>query len=500
MILRPYQQESINAVLTKWENEFDRLLGVAPTGSGKTIKFAHIASHRAETGRVLILAHRDELIDQARDRLFDACGLCTSKEKADDHADLDAGVVVGSVQTLSRNHRLQRFKSDHFDTVIVDEAHHTLADSYLRILNHFDHSKVLGVTATPDRGDRRSLARYYEDIAFDISLLDLIREGFLCPIRIKTVPLRIDISKVGMRAGDYSEEEVAQAIEPLMHELADAICLHVADRKTLIFLPLVRTADQFATILRAHGLAAEAVCGESPDRKEILSRFASGATGFLCNAMLLVEGYDCPSVDCVICLRPTTIRSLYAQMVGRGTRIHPDKENLLLLDFLWLSRTHDLIGPASLIAKDEVHAAEITAALRKTNGDLLEAERAVQAAREAALAHKIVARRELDGSEVDLLELAHRWNAPDIVDYVPSFAWERRQATDKQIEILQRNGVDITLVRDRGHASLLLSGLFAFKEREPATDKQKWFCHYHGHLNPWTLTKREAARWIGAHK
>jgi len=155
-----------------------------------------------------------------------------------------------------------------------------------------------------------------------------------------------------------------------LHELADAICMHVAERKTLIFTPLVRTADQFAEILRAHGLAAESICGESPDRKGILGRFASGETGVLCNAMLLTEGYDEPSIDCVICLRPTAIRSLYAQMVGRGTRTLDGKENLLLLDFLWLSRVHDLVGPASLIAKDEAEAVEIRAQLRTTNGDL----------------------------------------------------------------------------------------------------------------------------------
>jgi superfamily II DNA or RNA helicase len=476
--------------------EFDRLLGVAPTGSGKTIKFAHIANARAQTGRVLIMAHRDELIDQARNKLFKACKLLTSKEKALDYADMDAGVVVGSVQTLSRNSRLQRFATDHFQTVIVDEAHRTLADSYLRILNHFDHAKVLGLTATPDRGDRRSLGRYYEDIAFEISLLDLIKDGWLCPIRIKTVPLQIDISKVGMRAGDYSEEEVGQAIEPMLHELAEAICANVGERKTLIFTPLVRTADQFATILRAHGLAAESVCGESSDRKEILSRFASGQTGVLCNAMLLVEGYDCPSIDCVICLRPTTIRSLYAQMVGRGTRIHPSKENLLVLDFLWLSREHNLVRPAALIAKDEMHAAVIEAQLRKTNGDLLQAERAVQAEREAALARKLEVRRKQKGDEVDLLELAQRWQAPDIIGYSPTFRWERQPVTEKQIAILEYNGVDSALVQNRGRASVILSSLFAFKEREPATEKQRNYCRYLGHPTPQNLTKREAGRWI----
>jgi superfamily II DNA or RNA helicase len=499
MILRDYQQQSIEAVLAKW-NEFDRLLGVAPTGSGKTTKFAHIANTRARTGRVLILAHRDELIDQAREKLFQACGLLTSKEKAEDYADPDAGVVVASVQTLSRNSRLQRFATDHFRTVIVDEAHHTLAESYLRILSHFGAAKVLGVTATPDRGDRRSLGQFYEDIAFEISLLDLIKDHWLCPIRIKTVPLQIDISKVGMRGGDYAEEEIAQALEPMLHELAEAICVNVAERKTLIFTPLVRTADQFAAILRAHGLAAESVCGESADRKEILSRFASGQTGVLCNAMLLIEEYDQPGIDCIFCLRPTTIRSLYAQMVGRGTRIHPGKENLLLLDFLWLSREHNLVRPASLIAKDETHATEIEAQLRKTNGDLLQAENAVQAEREAALARKLEARREQQGSEVDLLELARHWQAPDIVDYEPTFRWERKEPTAKQVEILQYNGVDLALIQNRGHAAVLLSSLFGFKEREPATEKQKSYCRFLGHPNPKNLTKREAGRWIQERK
>jgi superfamily II DNA or RNA helicase len=499
MELRPYQSQAVNSVLSKW-TEFDRLLGVAPTGSGKTIVFGNVSKERIKTGRVLILAHRDELLDQAQNKLWRACQLGSSKEKANDHADLDAAVVVASVQTLSRNNRLGRFSSDHFRTVIVDEAHRTLAESYLRILNHFNGAQALGVTATPDRGDARSLSRFYQDIAFEISLLDLIRERWLCPIRIKTVPLEIDISKVGMRGGDYSEEELAIALEPLLQELAQAIRLHVADRKTLIFLPLVRSSYQFAEILRQHGLAAEAICGESPDRKEILQQFTSGETRVLCNAMLLVEGYDEPSIDCVICLRPTTIRSLYAQMVGRGTRIWDGKENLLLLDFLWLSRTHNLVQPASLIAKTEEEQEQIAQALAQGNGDLLQAVVDATAAREAALARRLKAQREAHGSEIDLLELAQRWQAPDIVNYRPTFGWECKEPTEKQMAFLVRNGVEPALIRSRGHASVMLSSLFAFKDREPATEKQKRYCSYLGHPHPWELTKPEAARWIAAHR
>ena len=495
LTLRPYQQQAVDGVFAAW-SEFDRVLGVAPTGSGKTIKFAHIAKRRAQTGRVLILAHRDELLDLARDKISRAVGLLADKDKADDYASLESDIVVASVQTLSRRDRLLRFPRDHFVTVIIDEAHRSLADSYQRILTHFDHAKVLGVTATPDRGDRRSLSRFYEDIAFEISLTDLIRAGWLCPIKIKTVPLQIDITEVGIRGGDYSEEELAEALAPAPQELAEAIKEHAGDRKTLVFLPLVRTSYQFANILREHGLAAEAICGESADRKEILERFSNGETQLLCNAMLLVEGYDCPSIDCVVCLRPTTIRSLFAQQVGRGTRIHSGKENLLLLDFLWLSREHNLVRPASLIAKDEVEQSELEAQLGAADGDLLEAESLASAEREAALKACLDERRRERGSEVDLLELADRWHAPDLLDYVPTFAWERAEPTAKQIDVLRRHGIDLALVGDRGHASALISALFAHLETVPATDKQKRYLRFLGHPNPEGLTKRAAGRAI----
>jgi superfamily II DNA or RNA helicase len=446
------------------------------------------------------LAHRDELIDQARDKIACAVGLVADKEKASERARLDASLVVGSVQTLSRSERLSRFPQNHFATVIIDEAHRSLAVSYQRILEYFSGAKVLGVTATPDRGDKRSLANYFEAVAFEITLTDMIKTGWLCPIRIKTVPLEIEISQVGIRAGDYSDEELATAIEPILQELAQAIEEHAATRKTLIFLPLVRTSYLFADILQAQGMAAEAICGESPSRKEILTRFKSGRIQFLCNAMLLTEGYDEPSIDCVVCLRPTTIRSLFAQMTGRGTRIFEGKDDLLLLDFLWLSREHNLVRPFSLIARDEKEAREIEAQLSKADGDLLQAESNAQAAREAALKRRLEQQRQRDDSEVDLLELANHWQALDIVNYVPTFGWERKPLSEKQVAILQSNGVDLALVQNRGHASVILSSLFAFKEREPATEKQKWFCHWHGHPNPWGLTKREAGRWIAEHQ
>src|SRR5260221_3725792 len=497
--LRDSQEAAVNAVVTKWD-EADRLLGVGPTGSGKPHIFTAIAEQRRSAGPVLILAHRDELLEQARSKIAAMTDLIIGKEQAENWADLSADVVVASVQSLSQRHRLERFAPDHFRTVIVDEAKRTLGDSYLRILEYCGETKVVGVTATRDRADRRSLSRYYEAIAFEISLIQLIQEKWLCPIKVKTVPLAIDIRSVAMRAGDYSDSELAAALEPVLRELASSIKEHAAERKSLVFLPLVRTAYQLAGILREYGLAAEAIDGQSPDRKEILARFHSGQTRFLCNAMLLTEGYDEPSVDCIIPLRPTVVRSLYSQQIGRGTRTSPGKANLLIVDFLWLSREHDLVKAPSLIAKDQKEQAEIEAQLERADGDLLIAESLALSEREAALGRRLDERRHEQGSEIDLLELATRWHAPDIIGYQPTFDWERKPWSEKQGAILKRNGVDLGLVQNRGHAAALLTSLFAYLEHEPATQTQKRYCHFLGHPDPWQLTKREANRWIAQHK
>jgi superfamily II DNA or RNA helicase len=500
MELRPYQQEAVNSVLTKWD-EFDRLLGVAPTGSGKTIKFAHIANARLQTGRVLILGHRDELIDHARDKLFRACALLSSKEKAADYADLDAGVVVASVQTLSRKARRERFPRDHFRSLIVDEAHHVPADSYQRILGHFAGTKVLGVTATPDRSDLRSLGAYFYDVAFEISLVDLIKAGYLCRVKVQTVPIEIDLSGVSVRAGDFSGEELGARLEPVLEDVADAIIEHAPARKTLVFVPLVRIADQFAQILRNRtGMAAEMVSGACSDRAEKLARFSSGETQVLVNAMLLTEGYDEPSIDCIVPLRPTKIRSLYAQMVGRGTRIHPGKENLLLLDFLWISERHNLAQPVDLIAGDGIEGQAIKGVLEEAEGDLVSAQ---SLQRDRALARQIAANAKRSGEIRDLLDLVDvciAYQAPELERWTPTMRWHREYLTEKQRAFLVRKRIDLGAVQNRGHASAIIDAVIRYEESIPATEKQKNYCAWLRHPNPWQLTKREPVAWIEAHK
>lgn len=185
MELRPYQTEARDAILRSWASGIRKTLLVLPTGCGKTIVFAKVIEERVRNGgNVLVLAHREELLNQASDKLERTTGLKTALEKAESTS-LDSwfNVTVGSVQTLQNPRRLEQFSSDHFDTIIVDEAHHAVSPSYRRVLDHFKNAKILGVTATADRGDKRNLGELFETISYEYTLPRAIREGYLCPIK-----------------------------------------------------------------------------------------------------------------------------------------------------------------------------------------------------------------------------------------------------------------------------------------------------------------------------
>ncbi len=312
--LRPYQKEAFQKVLSEWsENNRLRTLLVLPTGCGKTIVFSKIIEERVSQGdRVLVLTHRGELLEQAADKLYKSTKLKCAVEKAEESC---IGswyrVVVGSVQSLMRDKRLSQFASDYFDTIIIDEAHHCLSDGYQKVLSHFGNSKVCGVTATPDRSDRRNLGQYFESLAYQYSLPQAIKDGYLSPIKAMTLPLKIDISSVGMQNGDYKAGELGTALDPYLYSIADEMINNCKGRKTVVFLPLVKTSQKFKDILNEKGFNAVEVNGESSDRAQVLEDFDKGKYDVLCNSMLLTEGWDCPSVDCVIVLRPTKSRSLY---------------------------------------------------------------------------------------------------------------------------------------------------------------------------------------------
>lgn len=402
MELRPYQREAIEAIQEEWNRGVRTTLLVLPTGCGKTIVFCKLAQGLVRHGeRVLILAHRGELLDQAADKMKKATGLGCAVEKAEQTC---IGswfrVVVGSVQTLMGPKRLQQFAPDYFDTIIVDEAHHAISKSYQTVLQHFSGANVLGVTATPDRGDMKDLGTFFESLAYEYTLPQAIRSGYLCPIKALTIPLKLDISSVSISSGDFKAGDIGTALDPYLEQIATEMTMYCSGRKTVVFLPLIKTSQKFRDILIEHGFRAAEVNGESDDRAQILEAFDRGEYDVLCNSMLLTEGWDCPTVDCIVVLRPTKIRALYCQMVGRGTRLAEGKTHLLLLDFLWMTTRHDLCRPAALIAEDEEVGQQMTKNLEDKAGeewDIVAAEEQAEQdtvrKREEALAEQLALMR-----------------------------------------------------------------------------------------------------------
>lgn len=468
--------------------------------SGKTRIFSDIARDQVAKGdRVLILAHRDELLSQAQDKLHKFTGLGSAKEKAESTSltppECWYRVVVGSVQTLQRDKRLDKFSEDYFDTIIVDEAHHILADGYQKVLGHFPKAKVLGVTATADRGDKKNLGQYFDTLAYEYTLPEAIRDGYLVPIKALTIPLQLDISKVGTQNGDYKTGDLGNALEPYLDQIAAEISEQCKARKTVIFLPLVKTAKKMRDILIAHGMDAVEVNGETPpeERKAILENFEKSEHQVLCNAMLLTEGWDCPSVDCVIMLRPTQIRGLYTQVVGRGLRPSPGKKDLLILDFLWMTERHSLCRPAHLIAKSDDIAEKITKRIEESGDalDIIEAEEKAEKdavkEREDKLAKELESMKHRKRALVDPLQFELSIQSEDLANYEPSFGWEMNPPSEKQLAALEKMGIFPDEVDCMGKAARILDKLSARRAAGLTTPKQIRFLESRGfkHVGTW---------------
>ena len=499
--LRPYQQQARDRIHAEWDAGHTRTLLVLPTGTGKTIVFASVAADQVRAGdRVLILAHRGELLEQAADKLQRSTGLVSAVEKAESTC-LDSWfrVVVGSVQTLQRTARLERFPQDYFGTIIIDEAHHAITDGYRRILDYFSGAKVLGVTATPDRGDMRNLGEVFDSLAFEYKLTDAIKEGYLCRILAQTVPLQLDISSVTLSGGDYAVADLGTALDPYLEQIAAEMARRCKSRKTVVFLPLIKTSQKFRDLLNTYSFRAAEVNGQSDDRRQVLADFDAGKYNVLCNSMLLTEGWDCPSVDCVVVLRPTKVRSLYSQMVGRGTRLSPGKTDLLLLDFLWMTDKHELCRPADLVCEDRTVARQMTEHLAETGcpEDIEEAaaqaSEDVVAQREEALAKQLEEQRRKKAKLVDPLQYEMSIQAEDLAGYVPAFGWEAGPPSEQQTAALEKLGILPDAVESAGKAALLLDRLNKRRDEGLTTPKQIRCLEKYGfqHVGTWSF---EAAR------
>lgn len=348
--LRAYQSEAIAAVLAARRRGVRRMVVCLPTGAGKTVIFAALA--RMARRQVLVLAHREELLAQARDKLAAALGEepgspLVAIERGSERAPREARVLVASIRSLHEERLGRVLRGRDFGLIVYDECHHAAAEDNLRVLRQlgaFDADwtgTLLGFTATTARGDGRGLDVAFEEIVYSRTLPDLIDAGFLVPLRGFRVSTNADLRRIGGSGLDFPEEELAEAVDVEERNalVARSIQELARDRRTVVFCVTVRHARHLAQALNAIGVPAGLVHGAMPPERRAaeLAAFRSGRLQVLTNVGVLTEGFDDPEVSCVAMARPTRSAGLYAQCVGRGTRLAPGKKDCLVLDFVDLS-------------------------------------------------------------------------------------------------------------------------------------------------------------------
>lgn len=527
MKLRPYQQEAADKVLESFK-EHDSALVVLPTGTGKTVLFSRIIEDH-DWGRCLVLAHREELIRQAAEKIEAVSGYAPDIEMAGEYADRSMfhrnPVVVSSIQTQSRG-RMERFNPDQFGLLIIDEAHHAPANTYKRTIAHYRQNtgcKILGVTATPDRADEAALGQVFESVPYVYELSDAIREGWLVPVRQRVVHVHgLDLSSVRTTAGDLNAGDLSKIMEEesVAHEIAHPAYELVGGRKALVFAVTVRQAEMIAEVLNRHEPeCARWVCGKTPkhERAQTLRDFTAGRFRFLVNVGVFTEGFDEPGIEVIVMGRPTKSRALYSQMVGRGTRplgglvddqpsagerrdaiANSPKPFVEVIDFVGNSGRHKLVTTADILggkyddevietAKQNLQNAEqgndVSEALEKAF-EAIERRKADERRRRMAV---IATAKYEVGGEVDPF---------DLLDITPQVArgWDRvKKPSARMVEVLEKNGVDCRNI-SYTHASQLIGEMKRRRENGVCTLRQAKLLSAHGYES--NLSFAEASRVI----
>ncbi len=338
--LRDYQQEALKTVQNAFKKGISNQLIVLPTGSGKTIIMASIARH-FDT-KVLLLAHREELIKQAKEKFklywpTADIGICKAKQN-----EISKQIVIGSVQSCYQPKRLKQLKEQNFDILMIDEAHHTESSSYQKIIVELgfkdDPSKLLlGVTATPDRADKKNLGDTFDKIVFSRSIGSMIRAGYLPPVIGRRLLTTCSLKGVKSKFGDFIAKQLSHAVNTTDRNqfIVDKYKEHASNRKAVAFCVDVAHTKALAATFKKNGVKAAPVWGTMPkeDRERVLKKLHTGTLNVVTSCELLTEGFDEETISAIIMARPTKSKSLYIQMVGRGLRKHPTKENCLVLDF-----------------------------------------------------------------------------------------------------------------------------------------------------------------------
>lgn len=546
MKLRPYQQAASRAVIESWK-ECNSVLVVMPTGTGKTVLFSD-TTRRMFPHKVLVLAHRAELIHQAKDKIQRVTGYRVEVEMADLRADLSGGlfanpqVIVSSIQTQTAGGdgagRMGKFDPMMFGLLIIDECHHATAKSYRRVIDYYRQNpnlKVLGVTATPDRADEEALGQVFDQVAYEYDILSAIRDGWLVPIEQQMVEIEgLDFSSVRTTAGDLNGADLSAVMEaekPL-HGIADATIRIAGNRRTLVFASSVHQAEMLSDIFNRHRPNSSGwVCGKTDkdERARILADFAAGTLQFVVNVGVLTEGFDDPGVEVIVMGRPTKSRSLYAQMCGRALRPLPGvvddaddspehrraaiatspKKTCLIVDFVGNAGRHKLVTTADILGgnvSDEAIEDAVNIA-RKNGGpvrmdELLEdaeeeRQRLIEAAEEArrqelARRAKIVATASFSTQSVSPFDLFH-------IHPATPRGWDNgREVSAKMRALLIKHYPDVNPDRlTYTQARQLSNELFRRWENKLATYKQvKVLAKYN--VNAADMTSDEAAAAIDA--
>lgn len=533
--LRPYQADAIEAIVAALR-EHDSTLCVKATGLGKTITAAHIAKRM--DGGVLFLAHRDELIQQAARKLEDICQERVEIEKADQWADERAQyrLVVASVQTLNSGRdkkRMERFFAGRFKLVIADEAHHYVAQSFRRVIDHFraGGAKIMGLTATPNRADEAALGQIFESVAYQYELQDAIPDGWLVPLRVVTHHLEsLDLSHVSTTAGDFNQAELSEEMRKQTAGIVPEV-LKVADgRKTLVFASSVPNAEALAALFNGHQPGSAMVIHGGTDpilRRSIVRDFREGAFQILTNCAVATEGFDVPDIQVVVVARPTKSLPLYQQIIGRGTRPLPGvvdgldtaedrrraietsaKPFLTVLDFKGNAGRHKLCRAVDVLGGryDDDVIEEAQKAVERMGAQGIPAD--VAAELERAKERREAARRRLERRR-SAIRVRAKWaarevNPFDVLDITPhrSRGWDKSDPiTEPQRCLLLRFGLTPELVKDmtKRQASQVIDELIRRKKAGLPGFRESWEAAKRGEVidvpKPPPLRPQEERSW-----
>ena len=491
--LRPYQEEAHLAALEAINAGQRMGLWVKPTGTGKT----RAAVAVAETLDVptLFLVHRDELVTQTVNtfqQLWSSASIGVVKAERNEWQ--EPHIVVASVQTLNKK-RLETIPRDRFGLLIADECHHTPAPTWSRAITWFESGFRLGMTATPDRLDGKGLAEWFGPAPLYVySLPQAIKDSWLVKLRQYAVETDVDLDGVAVRAGDFAEGDLSNAVntDGRNKAVAEAYQEHARGRRAVVFAVDLDHVRNLAQVFQDAGIKTASITGKDhiEDRRETLRAFARGEIEVLINCEVCTEGFDDRGISCIIMARPTKSRALYTQCVGRGLRLCPEigKEDLIVLDITDNCRKHKLITACSLLGAKKIHDANgqdvLAAAEQEEEDEQIHQEELLAAAERLPIAWR--------------LESVCPWPLlPDLSDYVPRFAWHHQPASEKQLQMLVRAGLELKREFTKGEASHLIDQVMLLETNfpTPATAKQEWFLRYSG---VWEegMSKKEASRKI----